>query len=210
MCDEAARCQRCQGPYFSSLPSSSGHPTYRHPRDVLRSVEITLDVDLVKQAPAKLAAATPDQFAAEVGPYLSKMANLAARLANGADRDDIVQEALTRAWLKRSQFDPSRGLLSSWLLAITADEARKTRLRNLHRRLPALEQRSEQSPDERIDIELALRHLSPRQRLAVECFYFAGLSVLETATVMHCSEGTVKSTLADARRALRRWLGPRA
>jgi RNA polymerase sigma-70 factor (ECF subfamily) len=45
--------------------------------------------------------------------------------------------------------------------------------------------------------------LSARQRLAVDCFYFADLSVADTAAVMGCSEGTVKSTLSDARARLR-------
>jgi DNA-directed RNA polymerase specialized sigma24 family protein len=45
--------------------------------------------------------------------------------------------------------------------------------------------------------------LSRRQRLAVELHYFLGLPVSECATVMSCSEGTVKSTLSDARARLR-------
>ena len=173
----------------------------------IRSVDLTLSVGVVK-ATSGLAAATPEEFSVEVRPYLDKMANLAAKLGNGADRDDVVQEALTRAWLKRSQFDPARGSLSGWLLAITADQARKARMLSRRRKLLYAGWRGERSPDERLDVELAVRRLPPRQRLAVDCFYFANLSVVETAVVMRCSEGTVKSTLADARKALRRWLEP--
>src|SRR2546423_2135232 len=64
-------------------------------------------------------------FVAWVRPHLVAMARLAGRLAVGADRDDIVQEALARAWAKRSQYDAGRGTPSAWLLAITADQARK-------------------------------------------------------------------------------------
>ena len=39
-------------------------------------------------------------FAAWVEPELAKMSRLAARLAPNADRDDVVQEALVRAWRK--------------------------------------------------------------------------------------------------------------
>jgi RNA polymerase sigma-70 factor (ECF subfamily) len=57
--------------------------------------------------------------------------------------------------------------------------------------------------DRDIDIERAMATLPERQRLSINCFYFAGLSVSETASVMNCSDGTVKSTLSDARRNLR-------
>ncbi|MFI7064140.1 RNA polymerase sigma factor [Kribbella sp. NPDC050124] len=144
-------------------------------------------------------------FAEWVRPHLPPMARLAARLAVGADWDDIVQEALTRAWAKRSQYDASRGTASAWLLAITADQARKA----ARRLRPAGELEEHDGPvsrpdlDARMDVDHALTSLSARQRLAVDCYYFADLSIADTAAVMGCTEGTVKSTLSDARARLR-------
>jgi RNA polymerase sigma-70 factor (ECF subfamily) len=152
-------------------------------------------------------------FADWVGPHLAAMARLAARLAPTADRDDIVQESLVRAWVKRGQFDPDRGALSSWLLAITADQARKARVRSRPRaelddgRRVAGNDPPAPGPDpvsaDNLDLARALDRLSGRQRLVVDCFYYVGLTVTETAAVMGCAEGTVKSTLADARARLR-------
>jgi RNA polymerase sigma factor (sigma-70 family) len=144
-------------------------------------------------------------FVEWVRPHLPSMARLAARLAVGADRDDIVQESLTRAWVKRHQYDVSRGTASAWLLAITADQARKAakRLR------PVAELDEHDTPEARpdvearVDVDHAVGTLSTRQRLAVDCYYFADLSIADTAAVMGCSEGTVKSTLSDARARLR-------
>jgi RNA polymerase sigma factor (sigma-70 family) len=142
-------------------------------------------------------------FATWVRPHLPAMARLAARLGVGADRDDIVQDALARAWSKREQYDADRGSASAWLLAITADQARKA----AHRLRPSIElaDRASESRDAEsgLDIEQALTNLSERQRLAVDCYYFADLSVADTAAVMGCSVGTVKSTLSDARARLR-------
>ncbi|MFC9690462.1 RNA polymerase sigma factor [Kribbella sp. NPDC056951] len=144
-------------------------------------------------------------FVAWVRPHVGAMARLAGRLGVGADRDDIVQEALARAWVKRGQYDGSRGTASAWLLAITADQARKAARRV--RPAGVLEEQDVPGvrPDVegRIDVGQALGELPPRQRLAVDCFYFADLSVADTAAVMGCSEGTVKSTLSDARARLR-------
>jgi RNA polymerase sigma-70 factor, ECF subfamily len=162
-------------------------------------------VELVTEVSNAPAAApdTAEAFAGWVRPHLAVMARLAARLAPGAERDDVVQEALVRAWQKRSQYDPHRGTPASWLLAITADRARRAR----RGRRPLAELSDVparvRSTDDVLDVEYAVARLPRRQRMAVDCFYFAGLSVAETAAVMACSEGTVKSTLSDARRRLR-------
>ena len=50
-----------------------------------------------------------DAFADWVRPHLPAMSRLAARLAPTGERDDVVQEALTRAWRKRHQFDVNAG-----------------------------------------------------------------------------------------------------
>lgn len=142
-------------------------------------------------------------FAEWVSPHLAVMARLAARLASDSERDDVVQEALLRAWKKRSQYDAMRGSLRAWLLAITADQARRSRRRARPEGVVADLTVPSQSLDERLDVEGAASRLPPRQRLAVDCFYFVDLSITETAAVMRCSPGTVKSTLADARHRLR-------
>jgi RNA polymerase sigma-70 factor (ECF subfamily) len=154
-------------------------------------------------APSTIAAARASEFAAFVEPYLAKMLHLAERVAGPANRDDVVQEALVNAWTKRSQFDPSRGSLGGWLMAIVADQARKSWRRRLPLSAWRVDVHTGPAPDDHIDVERAIRGLSARQRLAVDCYYFCGLTVAETAAVMRCSEGTVKSTLSDARSRLR-------
>ena len=149
-------------------------------------------------------ALTEQEFSARVAPLIDGLVLLAARLTSWGQAEDIVQDALTRAWRKRAQFDESRGTLRSWLLAITADQARQE-----HRRLASRARRlrpvavPEAAPEPDRELELLVDELPPRQRLAVWCFYFADLSVKETAVVMKCSEGTVKSTLSDGRKRLR-------
>jgi RNA polymerase sigma-70 factor (ECF subfamily) len=145
-----------------------------------------------------------EPFAEWVRPHLQPMANLASRLAGPADRDDIVQESLARAWRRFSTYQPERGSPRPWLLAIVADQARRARTRRRPGLVLAVAHDITESD---VDLEHAISKLSPRQRLAVELFYFVDLPVAEVASVMGCSEGTVKSTLADARGSLRRLVG---
>lgn len=145
-------------------------------------------------------------FAELVRPHMPFLKRLAARLSPESSPEDVVQDALLRAWRHRGRFDDDRGTFLNWLLAIVANEAR--RAARGRRWLPMrIVHGSSVNHDDRLDLERALRALAPRQKLAVDCFYFVGLSVSQTAVVMNCSEGTVKSTLADARRQLRRELG---
>jgi RNA polymerase sigma-70 factor (ECF subfamily) len=160
-------------------------------------------------------AATVDaaEFAEWARPSLIAMTRLARRLAPHADADDIVQDALARAWTKRAQFDPARGTPTTWLLAIVADQARAAR-RTRVRWLRIVDDRAE-VPDAAAppvagadpDLERAIAALAERQQLAVHLHYFVGLTVDEAAAVMSCSPGTVKSTLFDARSRLRALLG---
>lgn len=146
-----------------------------------------------------------DVFGEWVRPHLAAMAGLASRMAPWVDRDDIVQEALSRAWKKRDQFDPARGTPRVWLLAITADRARHAKPRpNVP--LTTDPAQPDVMTDDHLDLERVVSDLPPRQRIAVDCYYYLDLSVAETAAVMGCAEGTVKSSLSDARKNIRRAL----
>jgi len=140
-----------------------------------------------------------------VQPHLLAMGRLATRLTSAADSDDVVQEALVRAWRKRESYDPNRGSVQSWLLAIVADRCRRHRTRHWrHEATELIEVAAAPSSDldRSVDIERAIGRLSPRQQLAVELHYYVGLSIAEVAAVMRCSDGTVKSTLSDARKRM--------
>jgi len=145
-----------------------------------------------------------DEFGGWVEPHLLAMTRLAVRLVPGGDADDVVQEALTRAWRRQNTYDQARGTPRAWLLAIVADQARRhrTRHRPLPRSAPPAAGEAAARVEDRADIDRAVRALPRRQRLAVELYYFVGLPVRECAQAMSCSEGTVKSTLYDARARL--------
>jgi DNA-directed RNA polymerase specialized sigma24 family protein len=161
-------------------------------------------VTVTAEEPVVAAPEDPEAFGEWLRPHVRAIGYLVARLAPTADRDDVVQDVLVRAWVKRRSFDGRRGAASSWLLAIAADQARKAR-RRARPTAPLAEAESGVSGPTpgQVDLDNALRRLSKRQRLAVECVYFVGLTVAETAAVMRCADGTVKSTLADARARLR-------
>lgn len=148
----------------------------------------------------------PHEFARWVEPHLTVMARYAARQVGASDRDDVVQEALIRAWRRWSTYDDRRGTPVAWLLGIVADRCRRHRVRTPARALQLVEERAPALTRD-VDLERALDRLSGRQRLAVDLHYFVGLDVATCAEVMGCAPGTVKATLHQARTRLRELLG---
>lgn len=150
------------------------------------------------------------EFADWVEPHLPAMWRFAASLSSADDAEDLVQNSLLRAWVKRESFDPARGSATGWLLAIVADQARAWWRRRPEPRLVGDRIGADRPVDgpepTGMDIDRAVDRLAHRQRLAFVLRYYVDLPTNEVAEVMGVSAGTVKSTLHDARRALRQAL----
>lgn len=154
-----------------------------------------------------------DGFAELIRPHFVDMSRFAQRLVGDHGADDVLQEALASAWRSRHRFDARRGTPRAWLLAIVANEAHEYRRavgknRQVGAEVPA-DQHAGRTADEALalDVTAALERLSHRQRAVVALHYYLGFSVADCSEVLGCSDGTVKSTLSDARRRLRAILG---
>ncbi|WP_020667682.1 RNA polymerase sigma factor [Amycolatopsis nigrescens] len=147
--------------------------------------------------------------------HLGQARRTAAVLAGPAEADDIVQEALTKAYLSLDRFDGGRAF-KPWLLRIVTNEALNT-LRSARRRAgpavrPGVSSSAEavRSAEEDVlageryaALRTALVRLPERHRQVVVCRYLLELSEAETADVLGLSTGTVKSRLSRALAKLR-------
>jgi len=122
-----------------------------------------------------------------------------------------VQEAVARAW-ERSERGADIESLTAWVTTVSLNLAR-SRLRRVaaerraRARVGAGERSPSGSPEDRIDVTRALEALPRRQREATVLRYYLGMDVKEVAAVLRMSEGSAKTTLFRARRALSRALG---
>jgi RNA polymerase sigma-70 factor (ECF subfamily) len=128
-----------------------------------------------------------------------------------AAAEDAVQEAVARAW-ERSERGEEIESLTGWVTAVSLNLARsrRRRLAAEHRarsRLGARERSPIASPEDRMDITRALAALPRRQREVTVLRYYLRMDVKEVADALGMSEGTAKTTLFRARRALSRSLG---
>ena len=125
--------------------------------------------------------------------------------------DDIVQETMVLAWRKQHQYDPARGSERAWLFGIARNVAvDQHRRRHRHLRAVPTAELPEALDDGSIDRAVETSHvrdavlsLSDAHRDVVVETYYRGHSVRETAARLGIPEGTVKSRLHHAMRALR-------
>lgn len=126
--------------------------------------------------------------------------------------EDVVQEALVRAW-QRAEAGGEIDSLAAWVTSVALNLGRN-RLRRIRAELRATDRLGERSahatagPDpDRVDVANALKRLPRRQREAIVLRYYLDLSVAEIGHVMTAPTGTVKSLLFRARASLADALG---
>lgn len=126
---------------------------------------------------------------------------------NHADAEDILQTALAKAYLKWSRLSRDDFNAEAYIRRIIINEHRSLWRRAFRRREFATEQLPEQPVhDQPVDDETWQRvmDLPPRQRACIALRFYSDMSVADTAEMLHCSEGTVKSQTSRALATLRR------
>lgn len=123
--------------------------------------------------------------------------------------EEAVQETFVRALRAQRRFDPRRGAMRSWLFAIErhiiVDLARRRSAHPTQQLNPNTPTGADQM-DQALrawNIEEALRRLGPEHRLVVLEIYFRGRPSRDLAQELGVPEGTVRSRLYYALRALR-------
>jgi RNA polymerase sigma-70 factor, ECF subfamily len=138
---------------------------------------------------------------------IPRLRALAIGLCGKSDRaEDLVQEALMRAWANLSSFQPGTNM-GAWLYTILRNEF-YTDLRKRRHEVPdpdgmlaatLVTQPSQESRVDLKDLRLALSSLAPPQREAILLVGASGLSYEEAAQMCSCAVGTMKSRVYRAR-----------
>jgi RNA polymerase sigma-70 factor (ECF subfamily) len=136
-----------------------------------------------------------------------------ARRALGSTHlaEEAVQETFIRAWRSRERFDSSRGSLRTWLFSIERNlliDMARTRARGEVRN--STSGPMTEAVDDGIEkamlswqVEEAILHLTSEHRAVIVEMYFRGRTSKEMASRLAIPEGTVRSRLFYALKALR-------
>ena len=148
-----------------------------------------------------------DEHAAALWRYVLRLTGDAARA------EDVVQETLLRAWRHPEvTYDADRSA-RAWLFTVARnqiiDERRSARFRNETGTDDVERVADRAGPDEvdgaldRLLLSTAMSELSEDHRTVIHRAYYQGHSVAQIANDLRIAEGTVKSRLHYAVRALR-------
>jgi len=135
--------------------------------------------------------------------------------------EDLVQETFLRVWNRAAGFDPDRGALGPWLLAVARNRAIdyiRSASARMDRNLFELDEhesathfvdmeREVLNADAARRIKTAMAKLNENQRKVIELAYYEGLSQTEMAERMGQPLGTVKTWVRSALKNLKDELG---
>lgn len=159
----------------------------------------------------------PDAFGQLINRH-GLAARRAARaiLRDDDDADDAVQEGMLAAWRAIERYDPARPF-RPWLMRIVVNAALDSRRRSKVRQAEPVAEHLESGglgPDRmaeasllRARIDAGLAELPERQRIALVLFDSEGWGHADIAAALNVPEGTVRSYVFHARRAMRKTLG---
>jgi RNA polymerase sigma-70 factor, ECF subfamily len=174
-----------------------------------------LSPDMEQQLMVQLVAGDEDAIRALYARFGRPVFSLGVRLLGSAEAaEELTQDVFMAAWRKGGRFDPARGRLSTWLMAIAHNLA-VDRLR--HERgasrpsMVLVEEVPEPDPQEEEDgviereiARRALARLSLAERQLLSRAYFQGWTAREIAEAESIPLGTVKTRLRTALIKLRK------
>ena len=169
-------------------------------------------MDSDEELMARVGAGSEPAFRELAARHVAPMLRLARRfLRNGADAEDVVQDALMRIWAQAPRWRPEAAL-RTWLYRVVVNLCIDRDRRVSPASLDDVPDPADPAPDPQARMEEiqtasavteALAELPARQRAAVTLTYYEGFSDAEAAAILATSAGSVESLLVRARRTLR-------
>lgn len=140
-------------------------------------------------------------------------------LSNTTEADEVTIDVFKQVWNKATDYSPTRGTPSAWLITLTRSRSIDKLRSNVRRsrfydELPDNLRDEQNSPEEKTEIrekraliESALSELTPQQRQSIELAYFHGLTQTEISKHLNQPLGTVKSWMRAGMMKLREIIG---
>lgn len=163
---------------------------------------------------ARIARGDRDALGALYDRYQTPLFHYLLRLVGDrALAEELLQDTLVAVWTSAATY-AGRSAVQTWLIGVARRQAHNTLRRRALPRADEAELASLPAPDpatedaalagvRREELAVALARLAPAHREVLVLTFVHGLSYLEMAEIVGVPEGTIKSRLSNAKRALR-------
>ena len=132
-------------------------------------------------------------------------------LKEAAKAEEVTQDIFLKMWQVLPDYD-GRASISTWLYTIARNTALSALRAESYRETWPIQGRDPPAINgetglRQLEIRQLLQRLPEVQQRVITLFYLQDCSVEEVARILDLPEGTVKSHLHRARRALANWVG---
>lgn len=161
----------------------------------------------------RMAGGDQQAFRVLVDRHLGAVAGIARRvLRDDAEAEDVAQETMLRLWRSGASLELGSAGVRPWLRRVASnlciDRVRQGAKVDVTDEVPEVAEPARQhtgieNAEVARRVDIALKALPERQRLALTLFHFEGMSQVEVGNVLGISDEAVESLLARARRTLK-------
>lgn len=118
------------------------------------------------------------------------------------DSDDIYQNVFLRYIRKKPHFNDEKHE-KAWFIKVTLNCAKSFMTQAWNKKTEGLNDEIEYRDNEKIDLEFALKQLTPNCRTIIYLYYYEGYSTKEIAHMMNMNNGAVRTALSRSRNKLK-------
>lgn len=118
------------------------------------------------------------------------------------DSDDIYQNVFLRYIRKKPAFNDAEHA-KAWFIRVTINCANSFLTQAWNKKTEGLNDEIEYPQNEHIDLEFALKQLTPNCRTIIYLYYYEGYSTKEIASIMDMKDNAVRTSLSRSRDKLK-------
>ncbi len=122
--------------------------------------------------------------------------------SNRDDADDVYQNVFLSYIRKRPRFNDEKHE-KAWFIRVTINTAKNFVAQAWMRNTDALDDKIEMTENETIDLDFALKQLSPKNRTIIYLYYYEGYKTDEIAKMIRMKPSAVRSALSRSRDKLK-------
>lgn len=122
--------------------------------------------------------------------------------SNPSDADDVFQNVFM-AYIKKHPKFKDESHEKAWFIKVTINKSKNHMSQAWYKNTDGIDENLAVKENEKIDLDFAIKQLSPKNRTIIYLYYYEGYKTDEIAKIMKTNPSTVRSSLTRSREKLK-------